>query len=147
MNHLIIVRGLPGSGKTTFGTWLRGLVNMYPKRVGATFSADDFFIADSGDYVFQPDLLGAAHSQCQRGLRAFMHTYSLKGADYLEGIVAIVHNTSTTEKELKPYLELAEEYDYQVTSLIVENRHGNKSVHNVPEEAIDRMKQRFSVKL
>ena len=54
----------------------------------------------------------------------------------------IVSNTSTTEKELKPYLALAEEYGYAVTSIIVENRHGGQSIHNVPQETIDEIRAR-----
>ena len=55
----------------------------------------------------------------------------------------IVSNTSTTEKELQPYLELAKKYDYKVVSLIVENRHGNKDIHGVPEETLVKMENRF----
>ncbi len=39
---------------------------------------------------------------------------------------------------MEPYLKLAEKYDYKVVSLIVENRHGNKSVHNVPDETMEK---------
>jgi hypothetical protein len=59
----------------------------------------------------------------------------------------VVSNTLTTEKELKPYYELAEKYNYTVFSLIVENRHGGTNVHNVPEETLDKMEKRFSIKL
>lgn len=59
----------------------------------------------------------------------------------------IVHNTFTTEKEIKPYQELAEKYSYTLISLIVENRHGNESIHDVPETTIGKMKNRFSIKL
>ena len=65
----------------------------------------------------------------------------------LEVELIVVSNTAITEKELKPYYELAEQYGYQVTSLIVENRHGGISEHNVPQGTIDKMKNRFSIKL
>lgn len=55
----------------------------------------------------------------------------------------IVSNTTTTEKELKPYIDLAEEYGYKVVSLIVENRHGNDSIHNVPQEIRDSQENRL----
>jgi hypothetical protein len=48
---------------------------------------------------------------------------------------------------MKPYLDMAVETGHEVTVLIVENRHGNKSVHNVPEDTIQKMKNRFSIKL
>ena len=48
---------------------------------------------------------------------------------------------------MKPYYELAEKYGYRVYSIVVENRHGVKNVHNVPDEAIDKMRKRFEIKL
>jgi len=59
----------------------------------------------------------------------------------------VVSNTFTTEKELEPYIELARLFDYRVVSLIVENRHGHESIHNVPVNIIDRMQERFKIKL
>jgi hypothetical protein len=58
-----------------------------------------------------------------------------------------VSNTFTQEWEMQTYVDLANKYGYQVTTLIVENRHGNKNVHNVPDETLDRMRNRFEVKL
>jgi len=58
-----------------------------------------------------------------------------------------VANTFTTDKEIKPYKELAERYGYMLMSIIVENRHGNKSIHGVPEETMEAMEKRFTVKL
>jgi len=79
-----------------------------------------------------------AHMWCQQELE-----FAMEGNyDRL-----VISNTTTTEKEIQPYLDLAKKYDYRVVSLIVENRHGNESVHNVPIEVIDKMKDRFSMKL
>ena len=90
-----------------------------------------------GQYVFDVRELHNAHKWCQERSEFLMDL----------GRPVVVSNTFTTEKELKPYLALAEKYGYRVTSLIVENRHGNQSVHNVPEETLVKMKNRFSVKL
>lgn len=49
----------------------------------------------------------------------------------------IIHNTSTREWEFQPYIDMAHQYGYKVVSLVVENRHGNSSVHNVPEEVVE----------
>ena len=61
----------------------------------------------------------------------------------------VVSNTFTTEREMKPYLNLAEKYGYTVFTVIVENRHGNKDVHNVPEETRQKQAERLykSIKL
>lgn len=136
-NVLYLVRGLPGAGKTTF---INTLMCMFED--GSTYSdhfeADQYFYDKEGNYNFDVEKLGAAHLSCQRRTAEAMDA----GADYI-----FVSNTFTTEKEMKPYLKMAEESGYHVVSLIVENRHGNKSVHNVPEETMTKMRDRFSFKL
>jgi hypothetical protein len=59
----------------------------------------------------------------------------------------VVSNTFTQEWEMQSYFDMANEYGYKVFSIIVENRHGSQSVHNVPEETLIKMKNRFSIKL
>jgi predicted kinase len=88
-------------------------------------------------YDFDASKLYQAHKQCQQYTEDAMN----------EGWNVVVSNTFTTEKELKPYLDLAVKYGYSVTSMIVENRHGNASIHDVPEETMQKMRNRFSVKL
>jgi hypothetical protein len=45
------------------------------------------------------------------------------------------------------YYEMAERYNYRVFSVIVENRHGNINVHDVPEEKVKQMTERFEISL
>jgi len=59
----------------------------------------------------------------------------------------VVSNTFTQEWEMEPYFKLAEKYGYTVFSVIVENRHGGKNEHGVPEEKVQVMKNRFQIKL
>ena len=136
MNTIIFLRGLPGSGKSTFANY------MFSNNI---FEADQYFYNEEGKYNFDASKLYEAHKWCQlRVEHAMEDNLESNGMHFSE---IVVSNTSTTEKELEPYLELAKKYDYQVVSLIVENRHGNKSTHNVPAETIERMKNRFSIKL
>lgn len=58
-----------------------------------------------------------------------------------------VANTFTQEWEMQPYLDLAKEHGYTVHTIIVENRHGNESIHNVPKATVEKMKKRFEIKL
>jgi hypothetical protein len=58
-----------------------------------------------------------------------------------------VSNTFTQEWEMDAYYELAKQYGYRVFSLIVENRHGGVNEHDVPEDKLELMKNRFEVKL
>ncbi len=120
---LYLVRGVPGSGKSTLAKKLAPTV----------FEADQYF----EDKQWEARLLGQAHKECFNNTRAALE----------RGMIVAVANTFTREKELKPYLDLAEELGVPVTSIIVENRHGNKSVHNVPEETVSKMKARFEVNL
>lgn len=129
---LYLIRGVPGSGKSTFAQELkqRGVVDV-------VFEADRYFYDQFGDYNFDPSKLAEAHRWCLNS--------TISSLDV--GSNVAVSNTLTTEKELEPYLRAAESMGVNVVSLIVENRHGSSNVHNVPEETIARMKQRFSVKL
>jgi predicted kinase len=136
MKTLILLRGLPGSGKSTFANY------MFSNNI---FEADQYFYDEEGNYNFDASKLHDAHKSCQSRVEQAMGENILSNGKWYSEIV--LSNTSTTEKELEPYLELAKKYDYQVVSLIVENRHGNKSIHNVPEETLLRMKNRFSIKL
>jgi len=130
--NLYLIRGLPGSGKSTFAKMLAWSLK------AGHFEADQYFMDESGDYTWIPELVGRAHYWCQR-----MTEESMKDV----GCPVVVSNTFTTEKELKPYLELAEQYGYTVTVMIIENRHGSSSVHGVPEGTMTKMRNRFSVKL
>jgi NEDD4-binding protein 2 len=111
------------------------------------FEADKFWYDEAGNYNFDISRLHEAHKWCQEQVENEMKSEleEADGSTIISDIV--VSNISTTEKELEPYLELARKYDYKVISLIVENRHGNKSIHNVPDEVMEKMKNRFSIKL
>lgn len=134
--HLYIVRGLPGSGKSTFAKTL----------VGSDFlvcEADKYFMVD-GEYKFDATKLKEAHESCRNMVETYMKD-SLANDQFYRQIA--VSNTFTQEWEMQPYFDLAEKYGYTVFTVIVENRHGGKNIHGVPQEALDRMKNRFEVKL
>ena len=137
MRTLIILRGLPGAGKSSFANfmWSSGVI----------FEADKYFYDGYGNYNFDASKLHEAHKWCQFQVENAMISNKETDGKYYPEIV--LSNTSTTEKELQPYLDLAAKYDYKVVSLIVENRHGNKSVHGVPDETMEKMKKRFDIKL
>lgn len=138
MKNLYIVRGLPGSGKSTFAK----------KLVTDDFlvcEADKYFIdKETGEYNFDFTKIKEAHKFCQDTVETYMKD-SLVNDQFYRDIV--VSNTFTQEWEMKPYFELAKQYGYQVTSLIVENRHGGINQHGVPEDKIEIMKNRFEIKL
>ena len=126
---LYILRGVSGCGKTTLA---RALASSLPN--AAAHAADDYHYDEDGNYNFKFENLGKAHKQCQNNVARDMRL----GLDSI-----IVHNTNTSEKETKPYTDLAEEFGYRVVSLVVENLHGNKDVHNVPQEVRDGQERRL----
>jgi predicted kinase len=129
---LYIVRGIPGSGKSTFA-----------KTLGGThFETDNFFMVD-GEYKFDVTKLKVAHEWCQNSVNTAM---ILNITTDLNNTI-VVSNTFTQEWEMKPYFDMAETYGYRVFSLIVENRHGGVNQHGVPEDKLEIMKNRFETKL
>ena len=131
MKTLFLIRGLPGSGKSTFAT------HLVPDFL--ICEADKFFVVD-GEYVFDREKLGEAHSWCQKTVEAYM-----QNSEMFPKIA--VANTFTRDWELNPYFDLADKYDYTVFSVIVENHHGNDSVHNVSNETVNKMRNRFEINL
>jgi len=128
MNKILyIVRGISGSGKTTFANTLGCSV----------YSADDYFMVD-GEYKFVASLLPDAHADC----KAKVHRDMYNGVDKIA-----VANTFTQEWEMADYFYLANAHDYTVFTIIVENRHGGKNVHNVPDSSVEKMRERFEIKL
>ena len=133
---LFLVRGLPGSGKTSFSTHIW---NEY-----AVVEADQYFYDKEGNYNFDPSKIKDAHAWCKNQVEIRMGDHQANNQFYPE---IAVSNTFTQEWEMKDYFDLADKYGYKVVSLIVENRHGGKNVHGVPEDKLEIMKNRFEIKL
>ena len=133
---LFLVRGLPGSGKTSFAS---AIWNDY-----AVCEADKFFYDKEGNYNFDPTKLKEAHAWCKNEVESKMIEHQNNQQYYPE---IAVSNTFTQELEMEDYFKLAEKYGYKVVSLIIENRHGGQNVHGVPEDKLQIMKNRFQIKL
>lgn len=127
MKQLIILRGVSGAGKST-------VAEIISEGYWPICEADQYHYTENGVYDWKPENVGKAHAWCQSVVRDAMASNIKK---------IIVSNTSTTEKELKPYFTLAEEFGYQVISLVVENRHGNDSIHEVPQHIRDQQEKRL----
>ena len=122
---LTLVRGLPGSGKTTFANFIW---NEY-----AICEADKFFYNSEGHYLFDASKLREAHKWCIDEVETRMKDNELNPQYYPE---IVVSNTFTQEWEMEEYFKLAEKYGYLVFTIVVENRHGGVNKHGVPEKQI-----------
>ncbi len=136
MKVLTLVRGLPGSGKSTFARFI------WNEHV--VCEADQFFVGEDGVYRFDGSKIKEAHKWCQ-GRVEWMMRENADNPQYYPEIV--VSNTFTQEWEMEAYYELAEKYGYMVFSIIMENRHGGINEHGVPDEKLGEMRNRFSIKL
>ncbi|XP_067999167.1 NEDD4-binding protein 2-like 2 [Melanerpes formicivorus] len=96
---LLILRGLPGSGKSTLSRILLG-----QSREGIVFSTDDYFRQQDG-YTYNAAHLGDAHDWNQRRAKQAME----QGKSPV-----IIDNTNTQAWEMKPYVEVALEKGYRV---------------------------------
>ncbi len=130
---LILLRGLPGSGKTTLaGVLSEG--NTYP-----VFSVDDYFTnTETGEYRFDFKSNHIAYRQCEEHTQQAMQ----------QGISKIiVHNTFTINWELEPYFKLASEHHYTLFVVTVENYHNHKNTHAISDEQVQKMAEKYKVKL
>ena len=138
MRNLFLVRGLPGSGKTTLAETLSSLGPGEPL-LAPMLAADDYFMLD-GEYRFDPSKLPLAHVNCQESCAAFME-------DGHEKIV--VHNTFVCRWEMEPYIRIAGMYNYRVTVVSVfdggltDDELFARGKHGVPLEVIKRMRANY----
>ena len=132
MKELILLRGVPGCGKSTLAKLLVGDKDYCHKE------ADMYFIDGKGNYNFDPSKIKDAHAWCKEETE-FVMKY--------EHSPVVVSNTFTQEWEMESYYELAKTWGYTVFSIIVENRHGGVNEHGVPADKIKQMIDRFEIKL
>lgn len=121
----ILLRAVSGAGKSTFANLIA------PN--SAICCADDYFTDSNGNYNFEPSKLGAAHKSSQEKF--------LKLCDDETTETIVVANTNTKESDFNFYIRESEKRGMMVFSLVLENRHGGKNVHNVPEETLFRQEQ------
>lgn len=117
---VIILRGASGSGKSSFA---KQLALGYDNAV--ICEADQYFM-NNGKYVFDATQLGAAHAFCRKTFESAMEN------DDCDAV--IVSNTNTTRKEFAFYEKYAQDASSKIFFIVVENRHGNKDIHGVPQE-------------
>lgn len=128
---LILLRGLPGSGKTT-------LAGILSDKLHPVFSIDQYFMKEDGTYEFRFNENHLAYKACEENTRRAMQSGTPK---------IFVENTFTIDWEIEPYFKLAAEYNYRLHIVTVENYHGGKNSHEVTDEQLQKMAAKYSVRL
>lgn len=129
--NLYLIRGLPGSGKSTFAATLAKAID------SVHYEHDQYLMTDDGEYLWTEGRMAFAYRQCLRDTETAMWA----------GLDVVVSNVFPTAKSLKRYRKLAEQYGYRVTCVVVENRHGGVNIHSVPEDALAGMREAFTVQI
>ena len=110
---VVIMRGIPGSGKSH----LAGLLAKEYDGVTKICSAD-YWHERSGEYKWDPKQIGRAHLECRRAFHnaLFKHDPGHDwGPDTVPPGLIIVDNTNTTPAEIAFYQELASLYTQDIT--------------------------------
>ena len=120
--NLIILKAVSGAGKTTFCNLIKD-----PKMVCC---ADDYFYDKDGNYNFDANQLGHAHARCRDTFDK-----ALVDEDYINIIIA---NTNTKPADYAYYVNKASAAGFVITFVVLEKRHDNENVHNVPTQVLER---------
>jgi predicted kinase len=131
--NVIILQGIPGSGKSSYVSYLKGVASDISREV-VVCSADHYFMRD-GEYKFNPAFLGEAHAAC---MRRFIETVQQGG-----NVTVIVDNTNITEIEIAPYYAVARAFGSAkveiVTFEVYPETGAARNVHGVPFSECCRM--------
>lgn len=125
--ELTLVRGLPGAGKSTYGS------SMFNCLTTRHVEADMFFV-NQGTYKFQRELLSVAHDWCFSSAVLYLN----------QQYDVVVTNTFTSLWELDRYMSIPQMlYDIPINITIVELKTQFKSIHGIPDEIFDSMSKRW----
>lgn len=122
MGELVLIRGLPGSGKTTIAKAMAGYSH---------YEADQYFSRVDGEYRFDPAQLKDAHQWCQ----------DCVDDELADGQNVVVANTFSQRWEMQPYMNMAKRMGIKVRVITAKGRF--ESIHGVPAEKIEAMRQRW----
>jgi predicted kinase len=131
IKELILLRGLPGAGKSTLAQALANSSDL-------VLSVDDYFTNEAGEYQFDFANNHLAYKQCQTQCEAAM----------LQAVPKIfVANVFSMDWEIQPYFDLAKTHAYRVHVAAVEHYHSGQNQHGVSDEQLSKMAEKFKVVL
>ncbi len=116
-NEIVLIRGLPGSGKSTMAKSMAGYLH---------FESDMFFVTD-GHYAYDALKIRQAHDWCEASAKAAIE----------EGKNVVVSNTFMKKWELQPYIDFG--YPFRVIEM--DGKWPN--LHEVSDDVIKTMISRW----
>ncbi len=120
--ELILIRGIPGSGKSTFADSFHDHTH---------FETDMFFVQRNGKYIFDPKQLEKAHQWCKNEtINAIARQKNI-----------VISNTFIQFWEMEEYLFLGKSAGYSIKIIEMTTRY--ESVHDIPIETLNKMKNKF----
>lgn len=129
---LILIRGLPGAGKSTFAQMLSDTAGFQ------IYSLDSYFTDANGVYTFDYKRNHLAYKDCQSKVEKAMKEFNNR---------IVVDQTFALLWEIQPYLELGKIHSYKTFVCTIENRHNGENEHNISDEQLIKMAKNFSVEL
>jgi predicted kinase len=127
---VIIMRGVSGSGKSTY---------VRENFSGAVVCSSDNYFMEDGEYKFNPGKLDQAHLECYR---SFCEALGNKAE------VIVVDNTNIRLMEMSPYIMAAKMAgaDYHIVKCICDPEvAGERNLHGVPKASILRMQKNMEM--
>lgn len=125
---VVIMRGLPGSGKSHYAK------NNFPGAI--TLSSDHYFINSDGEYVYDPAKIGSAHAWC---FKSFIKCLT----EASSSDVLVVDNTNISAVEIAPYVMAANAFGVRDVHIITVEcdpiKAHSRNAHGVPLETVQKM--------
>lgn len=124
---IILIRGVPGSGKTTMAEALKSV----SPETYVPCSADEFYLNPEGDYRWSKEYISKAHMWCKLNtLKALYHKQT-----------PVVNCCFVSNWEMDDYFKMAVEERVPVLVVTLKTRFQNQ--HGVPEDKVADMEKRF----